>query len=98
MNLPRDILTDPDDYILDLSSKGEPADGAGGRQAAVEGSAASGARRPFLSIHFKCCGVYNRIYRNPAGDAYAGHCPRCAKPVRVGIGAGGSPGRSFEVE
>ncbi|QDT51096.1 hypothetical protein [Symmachiella dynata] len=57
-------------------------------------SAATG--RPFLSVHLKCCNVYQRIYPNAAGDAYAGWCPRCATAIRVPIVEnGGSSTRFF---
>ena len=54
--------------------------------------------RPYLSIHFRCCGVYCRIYRNKEGSAYVGGCPKCGKPVRFLVGYGGTEQRSFEVE
>jgi hypothetical protein len=54
--------------------------------------------RSYLGILFKCCQVYGRIYRTRAGDAYAGHCPRCAQAVRVRIDPdGGVDARFFEV-
>jgi hypothetical protein len=53
--------------------------------------------RPFLSIHFKCCNAYNRIYKNKEGTAYMGRCPKCMKPVKILIGEGGTSSRSFEV-
>lgn len=53
--------------------------------------------RPFLGVRFACCGVYTRIYRNASQTAYEGRCPRCAKPVKVGIGSGGCNARFFEV-
>ena len=49
--------------------------------------------RPFIGIHFECCGVYARIYLTKKGDAYAGHCPKCAAPIRVKAGPGGSKSR-----
>ncbi len=52
--------------------------------------------RPFLGIHFACCRVYARIYRNAQGDAYVGHCPRCGRPVRVKISPTGTQARFFE--
>lgn len=51
--------------------------------------------RPFLGVHFACCGVYARIYRNAEATAYAGHCPRCTRGLRVQIGAGGRQQRFF---
>ncbi len=81
-------MTDPRDYKLDIASLVKPADSP---------SAAS-ADRPFLSVHFACCGIYQRIYRNADGTHYTGHCPRCAKPVRFAIQPGGTTARQFVVE
>ena len=52
--------------------------------------------KPFLGMHFKCCNVYCRIYKNREGTAYEGRCPRCGKKVRVLIGEGGTDARFFE--
>jgi hypothetical protein len=79
-------MADPRDYKLDLSSS--PAAPA----------SASPAARPFLSVLFNCCRVYQRIYRNNDGTAYEGRCPRCAKPVRFPVGPGGTDSRTFVVE
>ena len=49
----------------------------------------------FLGIMFECCHAYGRIYRNAAGTAYEGVCPRCRRSVRVPIGAGGTQRRFF---
>lgn len=51
--------------------------------------------RPYIGVFFECCGVYSRIYRTKKGDAYAGWCPRCAKPLRVKCGEGGTDQRIF---
>lgn len=53
-------------------------------------------KKPFLGIHFRCCGIYRRIYKNRAGDAYEGACPRCGKKVKCPIGPGGTGSRFFE--
>lgn len=77
-------MPDPRDYKLDLST--QPTAGA---------SPAASESRPFLSVHFACCGVYQRIYRE--GDTYQGRCPRCAKAVRFAVGPGGTSARAFTV-
>jgi hypothetical protein len=53
--------------------------------------------RPFLSVNFACCSVYQRIYRNVEGTAYVGHCPKCGKSVRFPVGPGGTEARQFIV-
>lgn len=60
-------------------------------------SNSAGARRRFVGIQFACCGVYARVYVNSHGSAYEGYCPRCAKPVRLTIGPGGTDARFFTV-
>lgn len=79
-------MSDPRDYKLELSSlpTAHPAP-------------ADAAARPYLSVLFACCGVYRRIYRDPAGQSYSGHCPRCAKSVRFPIAQGGTRARFFRV-
>ena len=52
--------------------------------------------RPWVGVKFTCCNVYTRIYRNRAGTAYMGRCPRCMKPVRMHIAVGGSHSRFFQ--
>jgi len=56
----------------------------------------AGVRR-FLGIQFGCCDVYARIYLNVNSTAYEGHCPKCAKPVRINVGPGGTQCRFFAV-
>lgn len=47
-------------------------------------------RRPNLGIHFRCCNVYGYVYKNKDGSAYTGRCPRCGKPLKVGISKDGT--------
>ena len=77
-------MGDPRDYKLDLSSRPAPP-------------AAPPTARPFLSVHFACCGAYQRIYRDADGKTYRGRCPRCAKAVRFVVGEGGTSARHFTV-
>jgi hypothetical protein len=82
------MASDPRDYRLELSA------GAG----APAGTVGEGPRarpRPFLSVHFACCGVYQRVYRAADGTYYEGRCPRCARPVRFVVGEGGTAARCF---
>lgn len=58
---------------------------------------ASGTAKPFLSVLFACCQVYQRIYRNPEATAYVGRCPKCGKSVRFVVGADGTEARNFVV-
>ncbi|MGF1634187.1 MAG: hypothetical protein ACFCVE_10095 [Phycisphaerae bacterium] len=79
------MTSDPRDYQLELSSLGpqeEPAKPAQNRPS-------------FLGVRFECCGTYARVYRNRAGTAYEGNCPKCAMKVRFPIGPGGTGDRFF---
>ncbi|MDB5356754.1 MAG: hypothetical protein JWN24_3207 [Phycisphaerales bacterium] len=76
---------DPRDYKLDLTS------------ANIDARSRDGApqNRPYLSVLFACCNVYQRIYRSADGAVYQGRCPRCAKTVRFAVGEGGTSARTF---
>ena len=79
--------SDPRDYKLDLSTA----------PSQPELSAHGNIGRPFLSVHFACCGVYTRIYRDPTDTEYRGRCPKCGKAVRFVVGEGGTTSRTFVV-
>ena len=51
--------------------------------------------RPFLGIHFECCGLYGRIYRDPNFRVYRGRCPKCLRSLEIPIGQGGRAGRFY---
>ena len=85
------MSSDPRDYKLDI---------AGLAPAAGDASPAKPApgRRPWLSVHFACCGVYQRIYRAADGTHYSGSCPRCGGKIRFNVAPGGTTTRCFRVE
>lgn len=58
-------------------------------------SAASQGNSRYLGILFSCCQVYARIAPDRQGRAYRGHCPRCGRPITIGIGPGGTSQRFF---
>ncbi len=45
--------------------------------------------KEFIGIHFRCCNVYGRVYKNKAGTAYVGWCPRCMRKVEAKVGRDG---------
>lgn len=52
--------------------------------------------RPWLAVHWRCCSVYSRVYRDPSGKSYDGRCPVCRRPIHLKVGAGGTNCRFFE--
>ena len=77
----------PDRDIVDIEGVATP------RPAAPR---TRGPRQRFLSVWYRCCRTYGRLYRNRAGTAYEGRCPRCGSPVRALIGPHGTTRRTFE--
>jgi hypothetical protein len=83
------MATDPRDYKLDLSTHSSGTNSAEPRT--------QQSPRPFVSVHFTCCGDYTRIYRTPDATAYRGRCPRCARLVQFRVGENGTDARFFAV-
>jgi hypothetical protein len=59
------------------------------------GARAASSDRPWIGVHFDCCGVYARVFRDRAAAAYVGACPRCRRSLRVPIGPEGTSQRLF---
>jgi hypothetical protein len=78
-------MTDPRDYKIEIANVSHSRHDA------------ASSPRPFLSVRFACCGVYQRIYRSADGSSYQGRCPRCGKPVKFVVGDGGTDARQFVV-
>ena len=87
-------MSDDPPYILDLS---QGSDAQFDPSSDVQ-SGTDNTGRPWIGIQFECCGVYTRIYRNRAGDAYEGRCPHCTRPVRLRVGPGGTSSRMFRAQ
>ncbi len=87
------MLDDPD-YILDLSFV-NPQENNPQEIRELQISARKAHNRKYISVLFECCGVYQHVYRNRAGNAYEGRCPHCLSPVRILIGPGGTHSRFF---
>jgi hypothetical protein len=75
------------DYIVDIPRVHGPG------ERAEEGSLRG---RPWLAVHWRCCSIYSRIYRDRAGLTYRGRCPGCARPLNIQVGPGGTRCRFFE--
>ncbi len=54
--------------------------------------------RRWVGIHFACCGVYARVYRNPDQPSYEGRCPRCRRTITMQVGPDGVNARIFLAE
>lgn len=51
--------------------------------------------RPFISVYFKCCRLYQRIYLNRSGTAFVGWCPKCCGKVEVLVSPDGTTDKFF---
>ena len=61
-------------------------------------SQAPTAGRLWIGIHYECCDVYARTYREPNDSKYVGRCPRCQREVLIRVGPGGVSSRLFRAK
>lgn len=59
------------------------------------GTDKSSHARPWIGIHFQCCGVYTRVYRSHDASRYEARCPKCAARVSLRVGPDGVASRIF---
>jgi len=99
-----DIISSADgDYSIAPAKEGEPDPSVPSSTPAKafaktkpgKTEAARGQRRPWVGIHFECCGVYARVYREPDASCYVGYCPRCQRRVTLRVGPDGVSARFF---
>jgi hypothetical protein len=54
--------------------------------------------RFWVSVMFRCCHVYQRVYFRAGATTAEGRCPRCLQLVRFEIREDGTDGRFFSAE
>ena len=65
---------------------------------AADADGKPGSPRKFLSIWYRCCHTYGRLYRNNEGTRYVGRCPKCGASIYASIGPGGTSRRTFKTQ
>ena len=55
-----------------------------------------GARGRFwVSVHYRCCNIYQRVYFKKGTQSASGRCPRCLREVSFELTEDGERGRFF---
>lgn len=80
------------DYIVKIEGLATPDASHESRQDAFPGAMQG---RPWIAVRWQCCSAYSRIYRNRAGSAYEGRCPKCGTSAKATVGPGGTNNRFF---
>lgn len=78
------------------SDRSDPEKENGGDRSKKTKQERRGPTKRFLSIMFRCCNTYGRLYPNKEGTRYEGKCPRCGARTQATIGRGGTDRRLFE--
>jgi hypothetical protein len=55
------------------------------------------AKRPFISVMFRCCKVYGRAYLTADKQKFEARCPRCYQLVTLQVSPQGTVSRFFSV-
>lgn len=79
------------DYILDLSTQ-PAADNA----LAPQAHGPKATARPWLAIHWRCCHVYSRVYRQKNASHYLAQCPCCGRSATIQVAPHGVSTRFLE--
>ena len=88
-DLPMDSGMSGPDFIVEIDGVDTPGDDP-------EQTDSNGlCGRPWLAVHWRCCNMYSRVYRDRSGSFYEGRCPRCQRAARATIGPGGTKARFF---
>jgi len=80
MQKPQEIRPAKPGEVIDVVSSADQATSANG---------AGEEARPWIGVHFECCGVYTRLSRRQDAKQYEGRCPKCGLPIRVSVGPDG---------
>ena len=73
-------------YVIDVVSSAEG-------DVYESNTEARSGERPWVGVHFECCGAYTRIYREADIPQYEGRCPRCGRPITISVGPQGISAR-----
>lgn len=61
-------------------------------------SKSAGQSRFWVSVHYRCCNVYQRVYFAQGAAEAVGHCPKCLREVRFRLTQSGDRTRFFAAE
>lgn len=59
---------------------------------------AAGQKRHWVSVFYRCCNVYQRVYFRRGKVEAHGNCPRCFREVRFRLSQDGDTGRFFTAD